>query len=510
VNLARELAGSLGGDAHIKETHVSWVVIAGDEAFKLKKPVRFAFVDQSTPELRRALCEEEVRVNQMLAAPVVRGVAALVRGRDGLELRAPGAPGALDHVVAMRRFDDADTVSGRLASGRLTPEHLRRTAQVLAGFHAGTERVRDPEGPERRWRRNMTELAQACSGADAEMLATLAAFGPAFCRRWAAELARRADRGLVRDGHGDLRAEHVLIEGDRILVVDRLEFDPALRCVDVAEDLGFLTMDLERLGAAWAADLLTDAYRQAGGDPGPPALLAFFAAYRALVRAKVAALAGRTEEAGELVELAQRLSWRARRPLRLLVTGPPASGKSTVATAIAQAAGVPLFSSDVVRPREDGRHGRYDPDARARVYEALAASARRAESFVVDATFGDRFLQDAFFAAFGDAGQVAVVECAAPADVLAARAAGRRVGAPGASEAGPAVAAELLARFVSCSRPGVPRLAVDTTAPTRATLAHIAGWLDGQPSAGGGTSASSGTTTTGAADRVATSAATLP
>jgi uncharacterized protein len=492
VNLAQELARSLGGDAHIKETHVSWVVIARDEAFKLKKPVRFAFVDQSTPERRRALCEEEVRVNQMLAAPVVRGVAALVRVRDGLELRVPGAPGALDHVVTMRRFDDADTVSGRLASGRLTPDHLRRTAQVLAAFHAGTQRVRDPEGPGRRWRRNMQELTEAFGGTDSETLATLDGFGPAFCRRWAPELARRAERGLVRDGHGDLRAEHVLIEGDRVLVVDRLEFDPALRSVDVAEDLGFLTMDLERLGAAWAADLMTDAYRQAGGDPGPPALIAFFAAYRALVRAKVSALAGRTDDAGELVALAQRLSWRARLPLRLLVTGPPASGKTTVARAIAQAAGVPLFSSDVVRARDDRGHGRYDPDARARVYEALAASARSAESFVVDATFGDPFLQDAFFDAFGDADQVAVVECSAPADVLAARAAGRPRGAPGASEAGAEVAVKLLARFVSCSRPGVPLLAVDTTAPARATLQRIAGWLDGQAFAGGGTPACRG------------------
>jgi uncharacterized protein len=507
VNLAQELARSLGADAHIKETHVSWVIIAGDDAFKLKKPVRFAFVDQSTPELRRELCEEELRVNQMLAAPIVQGVAALVRGAHGLELHAPGAPGALDHVVTMQRFDDADTMSGRLASGRLTRGQIAHAAQVLAEFHSKTERVRDLEGPARRWRRNMAELAQATDGADADVLAMLRAFGPAFGRHWGAELARRADRGLVRDGHGDLRAEHVLIEGDRIFVVDRLEFDPLLRCVDVAEDLGFLTMDLERLGAAWAADLVAGAYRQAGGDPGPPALLAFFAAYRALVRAKVSALAGRTGEAGDLVELAERLLWRARQPLRLLVSGPPASGKSTIARTIAAAADVPLLSSDDVRPRDDTGHGHYDTESRARVYKRLAASARSADSFVVDATFGERRLQDAFFDVFGDGEHVSVIECTAPADVLLARARSRP---SGASEADPEVTAMLLERYVSCAPAGVSRVAVDTTASTRSNLAHIAGWLDRQRFAGGGTSASSGTTTTAAVERVATSAATLP
>jgi aminoglycoside phosphotransferase family enzyme/predicted kinase len=503
VDLARELARSLGGDAQIHETHVSWVIVAGSDAFKLKKPVRFGFVDQSTPELRHALCEEEVRVNQVLAAPVVRGVAAVVRGPAGVELRARGAPGALDHVVVMRRFDEADTLTGRLESGHLTSGHLQRVGQVLAAFHAASERARDAEGPARRWRRNIAELAQVAGDANANLLATLGAFGPAFCRCWVAELARRADRGLVRDGHGDLRAEHVLVEGDGVLVVDRLEFDPALRRVDVAEDLAFLTMDLERLGASWAAEVVVDAYTQAGGDPGPPALRAFFAAYRALVRAKVSALAGRTGEADQLIELAQRLSWRARRPLRLLVTGPPASGKSTIARAIALAAAVPLLASDAARPRDEAGHGAYDTASRAQVYRELAGCADRAESFVVDATFGERRLQDAFFDVLGDRDHLAVIECAAPANVLAERARSRARGDYGASEAGPEVAANLLERFVPCAPADVPRLRVETTAPAPATLLHIAGWLDRQ--SWGGTSTSTGTTTmTALGARVAT------
>jgi uncharacterized protein len=479
LTLARELARSLGDDARIHETHVSVVVVAGEQAIKLKKPIRFAFVDQSTPERRRALCEEEVRVNQALAADVVRGVAALVRGPGGIELAPPDAPAALDHAVVMRRFDEADTLRERLRSGRLAEGDLHAVGGVLARFHATAERALDAEGPARRWRRNLAELAEAAQDTDRDVLVMLYAFGAAFCRRWAPELERRAGRGLVRDGHGDLRAEHVLIEDGRVLVVDRLEFDPRLRQVDVSEDLAFLTMDLERLAARAAGEAIVGAYAQAGGDPGPAPLLAFFAAYRALVRAKIAALAGKPGKAAGLIELAQLLAWRARQPLRLLVTGPPASGKSTLARAIAGAAEVPLLSSDAIRPRDDEGHGRYDAAARAGVYVALAEATAGADSFVVDGTFGERLLQDAFLGALDDPEQLAVIECVAPPEVLARRAHERTGGGPGDSEAGPGVAADLLERFVPLAPAGVPRLRVDTTLPAATALVKVAAWIDG-------------------------------
>ena len=479
LTLADELARSLGGDARVHETHVSWVVVADRQAIKLKKPVRFAFVDQSTPERRRALCEQEVRVNRALAGDVVRGVAALVRAPDGgIRLGRAGAADAVDHVVVMRRFEDRDTLAARLRDDRVAPDAYGEVGRVLARFHASAERVKDAQGPAARWRRNLVELAEA-AGADADALTSLYAFGAAFSRRWAAEFARRAASGLVRDGHGDLRAEHVLIEDRQVLVVDRLEFDPRLRHVDVAEDLAFLVMDLEWLGARAAAEAIVGAYAQAGGDPGPPALLAFFAAYRALVRAKVAALNGDVAAADELIALAQRLAWRARRPLRLLVTGPPASGKSTLARAIGTAAEVPVLSSDAVRPRDAEGRGRYDAASRARVYGRLALETAGCDDFVVDATFGERRLQEAFFAAFGaPRGRLAIIACTAPAAVIARRAHGRPRGGHGASEADPEVATDLLERFVALAPAGVPRLQVDTTVRTDVALAHVAAWLD--------------------------------
>jgi aminoglycoside phosphotransferase family enzyme/predicted kinase len=478
VDLARELARSLGHDARVHETHVSWVIVAGPCAYKLKKPLRYPFVDQSTPELRRALCQEEVRVNQPLAASIVAEVAAVVRGPDGLDLQPAGSPGALDHVVVMRRFRDADTLAARLATGRVRAADVDAVGRVLAAFHSKAERALDAEGPARRWTQNLAELADVVEGVDVAVLGMLGTFGPAQAHRWAPELARRAARGLLVDGHGDLRAEHVLLEGERILVVDRLEFDPALRRADVAEDLAFLTMDLERLGARWAAECLLRGYVAGGGDPGPPELIAFFGAYRALVRAKVAALAHRQDEARALVGLAARLSWRARRPLRIVVTGPPASGKSTLARALAEVAAVAHVGSDAIRPRDAEGHGRYDGRSRAEVYRALGRAARSLDSFVIDATFGEPALQDAFLEVAGTIDQLAIVACDAPEVVLTGRAERRRHGAAGASEAGPAVASALLERQVAFAPAGAPRLCVETTVDTAATVTRVAQWLD--------------------------------
>jgi uncharacterized protein len=161
------------------------------------------------------------------------------------------------------------------------------------------------------------------------------------------------------------------------------------------------------------------------------------------------------------------------------VTGPPASGKSTLARAIAGAAEVPLLSSDAIRPRDDEGHGRYDPAARAGVYVALAEAAAGADSFVVDGTFGERLLQEAFLGALDDPEHLAVIECVAPPEVLARRAHERTGGGPGDSEAGPGVAADLLERFVPLAPAGVPRLRVDTTLPAATALLKVAAWIDG-------------------------------
>jgi len=307
-------------------------------------------------------------------------------------------------------------------------------------------------------------------------------FGDAFLSGWREVLWARPHLEQVVDGHGDLRAEHVLLEGDGVRIVDRIEWD-SLRRVDIADDLAFLLMDLESHdGAAFTASVL-DGYVRGGGLPPPAALLAFFGAYRALVRAKVAALqaapGAADEDSAKLIGLARRLSWRARGPLVLLVTGPPAAGKSTLARALADVSGLALLSSDDIRTEGLGRAPGYGEAERATVYRRLAEGAQRYAAVIIDATFGDFDLQSAFTTALGTERPLLVVDCLAPRVVRIARADARYKAGGSASEAGPSVADMLGDRFQTIPSGLVnSRRVVDTQTPVDEQVDAVEAWLD--------------------------------
>lgn len=421
----------------VVQTHASVVFLAGERAYKLKKPVVFDFLDYSTPARRRAACIEEVRVNAVLAPKVYLGMRSVVPSAGAFQLADPDAPDAVDYAVEMARFEPSQTLLGAIATGRLGHAQVRGVAHVLARFHSEAQRVRGG-GPEKllcAWLANLEELGRL-EGAAGWRLSDFRRFGEAFVRARGAEIARRAQSGCVRDGHGDLRCEHVLLEPE-IQIVDRIEFDPSLRAGDVAADLAFLTMDLELHRQGWAARELIGAYRHAGGRPGGEELRSFYAAHRALVRAKVTLLSAEQDgsplTARRLLRLAERLCWRARRPLAIVVCGPPASGKSTLAAELARHARLPVLSSDIVRKRLAGitptsrasaehytsqfTHATYDLLSR----EALA-SVRLRGGAIVDATCRTRGQRALLTHRLAPAGALLFVHCDVPAEVAAWRA----------------------------------------------------------------------------------------
>ena len=317
----------------VRETHISRVLLTRDRAYKFKKPVRLPFVDYGTLDRRHAFCREEVRLNRRLAPDIYRGVRAVLPSADGVELASEETNGAIDYIVEMRRYDERCTLAQRLAEGTAGESEVRAVGRRLAEFHAAAHR---PPLPERAVPALEAMLAENFGtlrdlGADVDDAAALA---DAMIAARRPDLERRARSGLVRDGHGDLRAEHVVLERG-IEIVDCVEFDPALRQIDIGLDLAFLVMDLMRCDERLAAALVC-AYREAGGDPGDDALLTFFAAQRALIRAKVALVragqvdaedaARRRADAASLLGLAMRLGWALRVGPAAVVAGQRRAG----------------------------------------------------------------------------------------------------------------------------------------------------------------------------------------
>ncbi len=490
----------------VRETHISWVFLAGELAYKLKKPLVLDFLDYGTPARRREMCTAEVRLNHRLAPDVYLGVRGVARIEEGVGLTDEDDPRAIDFVVEMRRYDEAQTLAATLERGELQRRDVVEVGRVLARFHEDARQVAPDRAPvlaaERRFDRNLQELlADVEQRGEIERVQDLERFAHAFVTAHAPTFWARANRGQVRVGHGDLRAEHVLLD-DPVRIVDCVEFDPGLRELDVADDLAFLVFDLAAHGGERFGEILVDAYRDAGGDPGSDALIAFYAAYRALVRAKVALVRGaqlpgssaehgqESAHARDLISLAERFAWRARRPLTIVVCGVPASGKSHLAHALAERSGLPHLSSDVIRkrlvglrPTERAPGETYSADWDARTYAELGNRASGALAgnggVIVDATFRHRDDRRVFTAALGAARQVVFIECQAPGPVLAQRAGQREHDRDRVSDASLTVVLREQRRWDALDEvPASAHLTVRTDRPVEQITADVLALLD--------------------------------
>ncbi len=347
------MAAGVGG-AQVRETDVNVVVLVGDRAYKLKKPVTTDLVDLSTPDRRLAACRREVELNRRLAPDVYLGISSMTDPVD--PERDPARAPAVEHVVVMRRMPEDRRLSHLVRSGAPVDGALRALARTVAVFHAAARR--DPEvtaegSPDalvRGWAAVVAEV-RATRVLAPHLVDAVERLAGRFLAGRAPLIARRCASDRIVDGHGDLVADDVFCLDDGPRVLDCLEFDDRLRFVDGLDDAAFLAMDLERLGRPKLATAWLDAYAEFSGDPSPAALRHHYVARRAFAQAKAACLRsvqGDTAAAADATahaDLALR-HLRSGAVRLVLVGGLPGTGKSTVAGGLADRVGAVLLSGD--------------------------------------------------------------------------------------------------------------------------------------------------------------------
>jgi aminoglycoside phosphotransferase family enzyme len=278
------------GEVARKETHMSWVFLAGDKVYKLKKPVRFPYLDFSTLERREAACRAEYSLNRRLAADVYIGVAPLTFSSRGLAIAGDGQ--TVDWLVVMRRLDERWSLEQVAREGRLETSQLDRLIATLVQFYRRARPVLLAPGVQpAAWPGNLTLNRCVLLDPRFDLPCGLIRRIDRSLRRFVAErgdiLTARARRRRIVDGHGDLRPEHIWLDHE-VRIIDCLEFNARLRTVDPLDEIAFLTLECERLGAAWAGRYIRKGIERGLNEASPPELFHFYRAYRATLRARLA------------------------------------------------------------------------------------------------------------------------------------------------------------------------------------------------------------------------------
>jgi len=462
-------------DVRLVETHISWVFLAGEFAYKLKKPVDLGFLDFRDPDRRLFYCREELRLNRRLAPELYLEVAGAHPGPDGWRMGA-WVEGA-EPAVKMLRFPDAAQLDRQLDAGLLEARDMDAFAVDLARFHDDAPRARPwdgygtPEAAARPALENFEHLnGRALGEAAGARVERLREWTRERAGSLAASFAARLAAGYVREGHGDLHLANLVRLGDRVAAFDGIEFDPALRWIDVQSDAGFLLMDLESRGRPDLGWRFFNAWLERVGGHDGLELLPWHLAYRHLVRAKVDAIRLAQEGLDEDTRtrlrerIGKHLGLAARRsdpdpPLAVILSGYSGSGKSHLAERLAPHLGAVRLRSDVERKRLHGLdpwtpgaapqgEGIYTLEATERTYDRLARLTHAALSAGLPVVIDAAFLGAARRAAFRRIAELAgarpvVLRCDAEPEVLRQRVA-RRTGDP--SDAGIEVLKAQMAR----------------------------------------------------------------
>jgi aminoglycoside phosphotransferase family enzyme/predicted kinase len=403
----------------VVETHISWVVLTGRFAYKIKKPVRLDFVDFSTLELRRKACHDELRLNRRFAPQIYLDVVAITGSAAQPAIGGCGAP--VDYAVKMAQFPARARLDRVLAEGKFRPTDCDRLARRIADSHlrAGVAAVETPFGEPVTVARHVGDVLKSAQeqtrgGLQEALVARISAWVDGELVRLVPIFKQRKSAGRIRECHGDLHSENIVMLDSEAVPFDCLEFRDDLRWIDCASDIAFLGMDLADRGHPAFAHRLINAYVEKTGDIESLYVLRYYQVYRALVRAVVttlqdqAARAGRiSDRASSYLQLAEQYT-QPRQAALIVTHGVSGTGKTTATQDLLERLGAVRLRSDVERLRRekanaaalDSMAGRYALAARQAVYDVLLRRANigltAGYPIIVDATFLHRQHRDAF------------------------------------------------------------------------------------------------------------------
>ncbi|MFI4941301.1 MAG: AAA family ATPase [Burkholderiales bacterium] len=402
--------------AQLIETHISWVLLAGPYAYKIKKALNLGFLDYSTLDARRFYCDEEIRLNRRTAPDIYLDTVAIGGSPDNPRL---GAQPAIEYAVRMRHFAAEQLMDSQLVHGRVAPLHIDNLAGNIAGFHASIPAAQADSGfgtaatiraaAMENFSQLRLWLTDDANRARIDALQSATEATVESCKKY---FGARLAQGFVRECHGDLHLGNIVLDGDVPVLFDCIEFNPALRWIDVMNEIAFAVMDLLHRDHAEFAWRFLNAYLEASGDYGGVSVLRFYLGYRAAVRAKVCAIrSGQTgisaqvksselTECGNYLALARQCLER-HRPVLIITHGLPGSGKTLFSQLALQRLGAIRIRSDVERKRIFGvdklesscrlAMDIYSPNATKKTYARLLELAgeilRAGFPVIVDAAF---------------------------------------------------------------------------------------------------------------------------
>jgi aminoglycoside phosphotransferase family enzyme/predicted kinase len=409
---------------HVVETHISWVVLTGPYAYKIKKPVNLGFLDFSTLDKRRFYCAEELRLNRRLAEALYLGVIPITGSPSSPRLNGSGE--AIEYAVKMVQFSEEARLDRMLARGELQAIHIDLLAQELAGFHGRVAVAGDgkpfgtPEYVYEPVHQNFEQIRTRIEAPDQTQLQRLLIWSELTFAELGKMFEDRKHRGFIRECHGDAHLANMVWHDERVLLFDCLEFSENLRWTDTMSEVAFLTMDLDDRGRADLAHRALNAYLEHTGDYEGLAVFGFYRVYRALVRAKVACIRSSQSDLSDeekrrvreeylgYANLAERYT-QTLHPVLIITHGLSGSGKTWLSQQLLESLGTIRLRSDVERKRLHGLapHARsgsaidsgiYTAEAGRRTYARLAELAqtilRAGHPVIVDAAFLKRHQRD--------------------------------------------------------------------------------------------------------------------